>query len=213
MDWKVSSLQHPQYSNYSDEKLCLLTASGDRIAEEEIVVRYSRLVRIFARPLFLVGGDAEDLIQEGMLGLLDAIREFTEDRSVKFKVFAETCIKNRLFSAIRTYNSGKHVPLNHSVSFETPSLVARYPSLPMGSVEQSPEDLFIRKEGSTETIDALHRSLSGFEANVLSLFLDGLSYSEIGAKLGKTSKSVDNAVQRIRRKLEQQLNSAYSAKG
>ena len=104
-----------------DEALCALAASGDRQAEESLVVRYNRLVRMCARPYFLAGGDSEDLIQEGMLGLLSAIREYDPGKSASFRTYAEVCVKNRLFSAVKAAARNKHTPLNDSVSIsETP---------------------------------------------------------------------------------------------
>ena len=103
-----------------DEALCALAASGGREAEEALVVRYNRLVRMCARPCFLAGGDSEDLIQEGMLGLLSAIREYDPGKSAAFRTYAEICIKNRLFSAVKAAARNKHTPLNCSVSIETP---------------------------------------------------------------------------------------------
>jgi len=105
----------------SDEILCAAVAAGDRIAEETLVMRYNRLVRICARPFFLVGGDGEDLIQEGMFGLLMAIREFDPTRDTSFHTFAEVCIRNRIRSAVAAATRGKHAPLNDSVSLGTPS--------------------------------------------------------------------------------------------
>ena len=107
-------------NSLTDEILCLQAASGDRIAEETLVMRYNRLVRICARPYFLAGGDSEDLIQEGMVGLLNAIREYVPQKGTAFRTYAEICIRNRILSAIRAASRDKHTPLNHYVSFETP---------------------------------------------------------------------------------------------
>ena len=106
---------HFQPLEPSDERLCALAASGDRQAEEDLVVRYNRLVRICARPYFLAGGDSEDLIQEGMVGLLAAIREYDPEKAASFRTYAEVCIKNRLFSVIKAAARDKHIPLNNSV--------------------------------------------------------------------------------------------------
>lgn len=111
---------HTRQSERADEALCTLAASGDRIAEEALVMRYHRLVRICARPYFLAGGDSEDLIQEGMVGLLAAIREYDSGKAASFRTFAEVCIKNRLISVIKAAARDKHIPLNNYVSFETP---------------------------------------------------------------------------------------------
>ena len=194
----------------SDEALCARAAFGDRIAEEMLVVRYNRLVRICARPFFLAGGDSEDLIQEGLLGLLSAIRSFQTEKAASFRTFAEVCIKSRLISAVRSASSGKHTPLNSYISFETPSFdgIADFsPRMAAGLLQNSPEDVLISREELQEQLDAVRGHLSGFEANVLSLYLEGLSYQEIAAQVKRSPKSVDNAVQRIRRKLARHFSS------
>jgi RNA polymerase sporulation-specific sigma factor len=188
-------------SQQSDEALCDLAAAGDRVAEEQLVSRYSRLVRICARPYFLAGGDSEDLIQEGMIGLLSAIRGFQADRDASFRTYAETCIRNRLRSAVRAASRDKHAPLNHSVSMEDPLFDVQQECL------ENPEDLLIDREEQKRRMKALKSRLSRFEKTVLDLYLGGLSYHEIAAQVGKPLKSVDNAVQRIRRKVTPFLTS------
>ena len=194
----------------TDETLCRLAASGDRVAEERLVMRYNRLVRMCARPYFLAGGDSEDLIQEGMVGLLRAIREYDPDKAASFRTYAEVCVKNRLFSAVKAAARDKHTPLNNSVSFETPLFSGtgeRFACGTPGRQAEDPEEIFLSREAFRERMQALHGQLSGFEANILRLYLNGLSYSEIAAEVNKSPKSVDNAVQRIRRKLAQQSSS------
>lgn len=193
----------------SDESLCVKAASGDRIAEEVLVMRYNRLVRICARPYFLAGGDSEDLIQEGMLGLISAIRSYQTDKTASFKTYAEICIKSRLKSAIKAASSGKHTPLNSYISFETPNFSELLENLP----KESPEDLLISREELREHFSIAKGYLSGFETKVLSYYLDGLSYQEIAAQVKRSPKSVDNAVQRIRRKLSQHFNSGEFSNG
>jgi RNA polymerase sporulation-specific sigma factor len=196
------------YEQSSDDELCKIAASGDRMAEEVLVVRYHRLVRICCRPLFLAGGDNEDLLQEGMVGLLKAIREYDSNQDAAFSTYAEVCIRNRLFSAIKAAQRNKHCPLNDSVPFETPFFERNPDRLfhPNSQFAQAnPEDLIISREDLRERMDKLSGQLSDFEANILSLYLNGLSYSEMGNQIGKSTKSVDNAVQRIRRKLAQHL--------
>ncbi len=179
----------------SDKDLCAMAAAGDRLAEERLAARYSRLVRVCARPYFLAGGDSEDLIQEGMIGLLSAIRGYDPDREAVFHTYAETCIRNRLRSAVRAAARDKHSPLNHSVSLGD-SLFDEAPV----AAPQDPEDLLIGREEREGRMAALLSRLSGFEKTVLALYLEGLSYGEIAQRAGKPLKSVDNAVQRIRRK-------------
>ncbi len=193
-------------TEHTDEALCLLAASGDRIAEETLVMRYNRLVRICARPYFLAGGDSEDLIQEGMVGLLAAIREYDPGKAAGFRTYAEVCIKHRLISAIKAAARDKHTPLNNYVPFETPLFSGNGDPYAYGTAHQlqkDPEEILLSREAFRERMQALEGQLSGFEARILRLYLNGLSYSEIAAEVNKSPKSVDNAVQRIRRKLAQ----------
>lgn len=195
---------NPEY--ISDEALCAMVSTGDREAEEELVTRYARLVRICARPFFLAGGDSEDLIQEGMVGLLHAVREFDPTKETGFHTFAELCIRSRLRSAVKAAARGKHTPLNDSVSLETPPLDNDAKPLSYGSgypCQEDPEAILIDRESLQEHMSALVGRLSDFEADILGLYLNGLSYYEIAAEVGRSPKSVDNAVQRIRRKLAQ----------
>lgn len=207
---------HFQTPAPEDAELCALAVSGDRRAEETLVTRYNRLVRICARPYFLAGGDSEDLIQEGMVGLLAAIREYDPGRSASFRTYAEVCIKNRLFSVIKAAARDKHIPLNNSVSFGTPLFSGNGDPLAFGASDgqgTDPEEILLSRESFRERLKALMGQLSGFEASVLRLYLNGLSYSEIAAEVNKSPKSVDNAVQRIRRKLAQQSSSGDISKG
>jgi RNA polymerase sporulation-specific sigma factor len=158
-----------------------------------------------ARPLFLVGGDSEDLIQEGMLGLLSAIRSYKPNKEAAFPTYAEICIRSKLATAIQAAQRDKHIPLNHSISFETPLFEGTSEFL--FSSEESPEDVVIGKEELQERIDALKGQLSGFEAEILSYYLGGLICAEIAERVGRSYKSVDNAIQRIRRKIAQQTSS------
>ena len=187
----------------SDEELCQAAAQGNPQAETELVTRYGQLVRACARPLFLVGGDSEDLIQEGMLGLLTAIRSFDRSRDASFRTFAAICIKSRLLTAIRAAQGEKHAPLNHSISFEPPLFDG--PNAYLFSSVESPEDVIIGREELKERLDALKGQLSELEAQILPPYLSGLSCGEIARRAGRSQKSVDNAIQRIRRKIARQF--------
>lgn len=184
----------------SDEELQALAAQRQTVAEEALAERYSRLVRACARPYFLHGGDSEDLIQEGMLGLLSAMREYSADKGASFKTYAEICIRNRIQTAIRTAARKKHEPLNAGVSLDE---ILSDESQTLGSqlIQRSPEEQVLARETEKEFISAYSRRLSKLEARVLNLYLDGLSYQEMAAELGRDIKAVDNAVQRIRKKL------------
>ena len=192
-----------------DEQLCQLSAQGDSLAETELVRRYGQLVRACARPLFLAGGDSEDLIQEGMLGLLTAIRGYDPGRDASFRTYAEICIRSRLITAVRTAQGGKHAPLNHSISYEPPLFDGT--SAHLFSSAESPEDVVIGREELKERLDALKGQLSEFEAQILTPYLSGLSCGEIAERVGRSQKSVDNAIQRIRRKMASRFSiGAYS---
>ena len=190
------------YTAVSDTELLELALSGDREAEESLVARYMRLVRSCARPLFLAGGDSEDLIQEGMIGLLSAIRQFDPDGGTGFRSFAEHCIRMRLYSAIKSASRLKHLPLNNGVSLEQ---LSEDSPMQLSAIQDvlrcDPEELVLARERTEELYSELLQCLSGMEKKVLSLYLEGLSYREIALRLGKEEKSIDNAVQRIRRKL------------
>ena len=191
------------FNTATDEMLWEAAAAGGVEAEEELVKRYSTLVRVCARPLFLAGGDSEDLIQEGMLGLLSAVRHYCPDGGASFKTYAERCIKNRLLSAVRSASRFKHKPLNDSVSIESP----QFDEALISCYLRDPEELVITRELTEEISIDLNQALSAFENKVLGYYLDGLAYGDIAGKTGRTVKSVDNAVQRIRKKLAQLMNS------
>ena len=161
-------------------------------------------VRACARPFFLAGGDSEDLIQEGMFGLLSAIRQYDPANGAAFRTFAEHCIRNRLLSAVRSASRLKHFPLNDGLSLEQ---LSEDTSLPFAAIPEffqpSPEELVLARESKEELYSAFRDRLSGLEKKVLDLYLDGLSYQDIANRLGKDGKAVDNAVQRIRRKMAQ----------
>ena len=193
----------------SDEQLFSLDDA--LVAEEELVRRYSGLVRSCARPLFLVGGDGEDLIQEGMLGLLQAIREYRADREASFRTFAEVCIRNRLSSTLRAASRDKHTPLNRSVSLDHPFFDSN--SYTSGAlILADPEMLIIDRDHVSRLLESTRRQLSEFEAKILGYYLDGLSVKEIAETMGRSPKSVDNAVQRVRRKAARQISSGDISK-
>ena len=189
-----------------DETLCSMAACGDRVAEETLVTRYTRLVRTCARPFFLAGGDSEDLIQEGMVALIKAVREFAPDKAATFRTFAEICIRNRLYSVLRASARDKHKALNQSISLDTPDFDSNsYTSGTSSLAQRDPEDFLIDREHTAALLAGVRKQLSEFEAKILGYYLDGLSCREIADTVGKPPKSVDNAVQRIRRKVAQHL--------
>ena len=204
----IKKLSLEQYPELSDNELQALAAAGDSHAENELVLRYRRLVRVCARPYFLAGGDSEDLIQEGMLGLLAAVREYDPELGASFKTYAELCVKRRLLSAVKSASRLKHAFLNDGVSLEQ-ILSEESQTLAAYSVEtfsRTPEEQVLARESKKDFISTYSRFLSRFELLVLDHYLDGLSYTEIAEECGKSPKSVDNAVQRIRNKLARHLN-------
>lgn len=196
-------------SVFRDDELQAMAAAGSGTAEEELAVRYSRLVRICARPFFLAGGDREDLMQEGMLGLLSAIRTYDPDAGAEFRSYAELCIRRRLLSAIKLASGRKHMPLNDRLSLD--DLLSNESQTQLadiaGTYRRIPEEQVLARESELEFSTTFTRRLSDLEAQTLSRYLAGLSYNEIAAELGHSPKSIDNAVQRIRRKLERYLDS------
>lgn len=201
------------YDTLSDIDLLYMAKGGDRSAEEQFALRYTRLVKICARPFFLVGGDGEDLIQEGMLGLLSAIREYDSSMNTSFKTYAEICVKRRIYSAIRTASRKKHEPLNEMVSLDEVLSEEGAAASQSNAFRRIPEEQVLAQESADEIIQTYSRCLSKFEARILELYLSGLSYSEMAQECGKSQKSVDNAVQRIRRKLAQNHNLGESSNG
>ena len=191
-----------QFSHLDNEALQALAAQGNAEAEEALVRRFGQLVRCCARPFFLAGGDSEDLIQEGMMGLLSAVRNFRSELGTSFQTYAETCIRHRLLTALRSATRYKHTPLNDAISLESSQFDQSQARA--ASLLRDMEERILAQEGADEMWGHFAEVLSGFEHQVLRLFLAGLSYQEIAQRLGKSIKSIDNAVQRIRKKLAQQ---------
>ena len=195
------------YAEYSDLELQKLASEGKQEAEEALVKRYLPLVEACARPMKLFGGDGKDLSQEGVFGLISAVRSFDPTNGASFRTYAEHCIRMRLLSAVKSASRLKHFPLNDSVSLEQLSEESD-PRLSavLESFHRDPEDMVLAREKKEELYKALSDCLSGYEKRVFDLFLEGRSYHQIGSMLGKSPKSVDNAVQRIRRKLARNLH-------
>lgn len=189
---------------YTDENLIKKVRLGDDTAEEELVKRYSKLVRICSRPYFLIGGDSEDLIQEGMFGLLSAIRKYDCAGTASFKTYAEQCIRNRIISAIESASRSKHTPLNEGISLD--DLTENTSEFHVASENlflRQTEETVLAKEHETEIMIQKQTILSRLEKQVLEMYLKGLSYKEIAESLNKSEKSIDNAIQRIRKKFAQ----------
>ncbi len=193
-----------------DEKLVEFAARGNEEASDILIARYTSSVRYLARPYFLAGGDAEDLVQEGMIGLIKAMRSFDANSNASFKTYACACIKSKLLSALESALRKKHGPLNQYISLEAPFFDSNPEQMTfietlLGTADD-PVEYVIGNEALEELSQALDGILSDFEAKTLSLYLEGRSYQEISKITGKPQKSVDNAVQRIRKKLVSKLS-------
>ena len=199
-------IKRETYNKLSDEELVLRYRSGDNDAADYLVDKYKNLVRMRARTFFLVGADNDDLIQEGMIGLYKAIRGYNVEKNVTFMTFASLCISRQIMTAVTAYNSLKNSPLNKSISLDAPITDEQGEDAILSDVipskdEGNPEEMFIAKEQSAHTIAGIFSSLSKMERQVLELYKEGLSYTEIAQVLNKSPKSIDNALQRIKGKL------------
>ena len=212
---KCKDTQFERLNGLSDEVLCRIARESETpLAEELLIARYTRLVRSCARPYFLIGGDSEDLTQEGMIGLMNAVREYDEAKEASFRTFAEICIRNRLYSVLRAAARDKQSPLNQSVPLDTPFFDSNsYTSGISDLAQRNPEDFLIDREHTQSLLSCVRKQLSEFEAKILGYYLSGLSCREIAESVGRSPKSVDNAVQRIRRKMAQQLLSGDFSRG
>ncbi|MBQ6474915.1 MAG: RNA polymerase sporulation sigma factor SigH [Clostridia bacterium] len=202
-------MQNREYRAMTDDELVMRVREKDEQAEAEIYGRYKRLVKYCAHGFFLAGADSDDLMQEGMIGLHKAIRDFKPERDTAFHSFAELCVKRQIISAIKSATRQKHMPLNNYISLNKPV----YEDDPERTLIETistasttdPEELFFGDERVKEIEEELRKSASKFELNVLKRYLEGSNYIEIAAELGKEPKSVDNALQRVKKKLERFL--------
>ena len=198
----------------SDEDLVEETRNGRSEALDELLQRYRRFARIKARSYFLVGGDRDDVVQEGMIGLYKAVRDYETGHGASFRSFAELCITRQILTAIKTATRQKHTPLNSYVSFDLPQhdesgrTVADTISAEDGS---DPLTQLVESDQVSRLRELFDEVLSDLESNVLRLYVEGRSYQEIADQLGRHVKSIDNALQRIKRKLEGHLEASLQA--
>jgi RNA polymerase sporulation-specific sigma factor len=195
--------------NLPDEELVVLVKAGDLEALEYLINKYKNFVRAKARSYFLIGADREDIVQEGMIGLYKSIRDFREDKLSSFKAFAELCITRQIITAIKTATRQKHIPLNSYVSLDKPIYDEESDRTLLdvicGNRVTDPEELIINQEEFDDIEVKMGEILSELERQVLMLYLDGRSYQEIAVDLDRHVKSIDNALQRVKRKLERYL--------
>ena len=192
-----------------DEDMVELAKYGDSIAQEYLINKYKNFVRAKARSYFLIGADREDIIQEGMIGLFKAIRDFKGDKLSSFRAFAELCITRQIITAIKTATRKKHIPLNSYVSLNKPiydeDSDRTLLDVISGTRITDPEELIINREEFDDIEEKMGEILSSLEWEVLMAYLEGKSYQEIAAGLDRHVKSIDNALQRVKRKLERYL--------
>lgn len=188
----------------SDEELIRQIRSGSDDAMGCLLERYRDMVRKEARKFFLAGGDEEDLIQEGMIGLFKAITSFEEGKNTSFSTFAYLCVQRQIYTTITAFNRKKHIPLNTSISlFERKDQGEEFAlDEILETPEGTPEELLLRKEEIKDYYQMIDQRLSQFEKQVMYHYLNGENYTMIAKKLGRTDKSIDNAIQRIRKKIK-----------
>jgi len=193
----------------SDEEIVKLAKNGEEIATEYLINKYKNFVRVKAKSYFLVGADREDIIQEGMIGLYKAIRDFRADKLSSFRAFAELCITRQIITAIKTATRQKHIPLNSYISLNKPiydeDSDRTMLDILSGTKITDPEEVFISHELSDDLREKIQENLSDLESQVLLSYLEGKSYQEMAKELQRHVKSIDNALQRVKRKIEKTL--------
>lgn len=197
------------FNKYSDEELINIIRDGNSIAQEYLIDKYKNLVKIKSRSYFILGADREDIIQEGMIGLYKAIRDFKPEKQANFYSFAELCIVRQVITAIKSANRQKHIPLNSYLSLNKTVYdendECTYLEMLTDNVNSNPETLFIGNENKQDIEKKMSAVLSKLEQEVLNLYLNGKSYHEIAKIIERDEKSIDNALQRVKKKVEKIL--------
>ena len=203
-----------RFLEMTDEEIALLAQKPDGAALEYLLNKYKNFVRSRARSYFLIGADHEDIVQEGMIGLYKAIRDFRTDKLASFRAFAELCVTRQIITAIKTATRQKHIPLNSYVSLNKPIYDDEHDRTLLDviseEIQSNPEELLISQEDLTRIEGRIGEMLSPLEKQVLLRYLDGKSYQEISDELGRHVKSIDNALQRIKRKMQGFLDERQS---
>ena len=202
------------YGQYSDEELIVCLRDGENGITEYLMNKYKNLVRSKAKSMYILGADNEDLIQEGMIGLFKALRDYDCGRDVSFMTFADLCVSRQMYTAVQASRRQKHIPLNTYISLygsvgtnhegEQEELV----NMLTAHAGQSPEEVLIDRENVTQLEQVIEQELSNFEKQVLDLYLTGMGYQQIAKVLDRDDKSTDNALQRIKTKLRKRLKKA-----
>lgn len=207
----AETMQEQKYEQKKDEELVLMAQNGDEAAQDYLLDKYKSLVRAKSRAYFLIGADSEDIIQEGMIGLYKAVRDYNEEKNASFRSFAELCVNRQMITAIKAATRQKHQPLNSYISLNKPVYEEESEQTYMDFLQSSssallnPEALLIGQENKNFLENQMVKNLSSFETRVLVLYLQGRSYFEIAHVLDKPEKSIDNALQRVKKKLEKFL--------
>ena len=198
-------MSNERYEEMTDEQIVQLAQAGEEPALEYLLNKYKNFVRAKARSYFLIGADHEDIVQEGMIGLFKAIRDYREDRLSSFRAFAELCITRQIITAIKTATRQKHIPLNSYVSLNKPIYDEESDRTLLDVITEgylaNPEDVLINREDMSLIEVRIAQSLSPLERQVLAKYLQGKSYQEISRDMKRQIKSIDNALQRVKRKL------------
>lgn len=199
------------YSNFTDEELILRLRDGEMGVTDYIMEKYKNLVRSKAKSMYILGADSEDLIQEGMIGLFKAIRDYDSGRDASFCTFADLCVSRQMYTAVQASRRKKHIPLNTYISLYgesgsgSDSDETRLLQSMASKVDLNPEDLLIDRENVENLAKQIEQELSPFENQVLDLYLTGMSYTQIARVLGRDDKSTDNALSRIKGKVKKLL--------
>ncbi|MEF9894891.1 MAG: RNA polymerase sporulation sigma factor SigH [Clostridia bacterium] len=200
---------YEQFEGMPDDEVVKLAQGADDAALEYLLNKYKNFVRSKARSYFLIGADHEDIVQEGMIGLYKAIRDFKEEKLASFRAFAELCITRQIITAIKTATRQKHIPLNSYVSLNKPIYDEDSDRTLLDVITEgwssNPEDMIINQEDVSIIEGRIGEMLSGLEKQALLSYLEGKSYQEISGEMGRHVKSIDNALQRVKRKLQKYL--------
>lgn len=199
------------YGQYSDEELLIRLRDGEAAITEYIMNKYKNLVRSKAKSMYILGADSDDLIQEGMIGLFKAVRDYDIGRDASFSTFADLCVSRQMYTAVQASRRQKHIPLNTYISLDNSAGTNRegeeekLVNVLVARSGQSPEEMVIDRENVAQLERTIEKELSSFEKQVLDLYLTGMGYQQIARVLGKDDKSTDNALQRIKTKLKKAI--------
>lgn len=193
------------YTGYTDEELVEQFKAGDIYAQDYLLDKYKNLVKAKERSYFLNGAGEEDIIQEGMIGLFKAIRDYSPEKNCSFKSFAELCVTRQIITAVKSSTRQKHMPMINYLSLDKSAFDSEGDKPVIDSLqvtsENDPQTLLIKREDKADLVQKINSSLSRFEKRVLEMYLDGMSYDEIARIIGKSYKSIDNGLQRVKKKL------------